>query len=594
MFDLKKKMFKFLLSTLLAFTVCNALEITLPEATFAELGSTATIQCEYAATEAVIAMKWYKQAKAGERQRVLVITGLGTDDVTANPDGGYTGRAVTSDGEGSLIIANVTAEDNDDFANIFCVVEAGEAGEAPTETEKSTAFTVVVYPSTNPEVTLDKPVYEMGEQIAVGSCTSGEGHPKPKVSFLKNGLDALPKNNDPLADFTNDNIATKGDDGFTLKMKTSLVVPELTAEDDGAIFTCVVDVNGVETRTDFPAIRVNYPTDTVTVTASANPVKDGEKITLSCAANGYPAPTISSFGDGSSSDIELTASADLDGHAVTCFATNPGNIDPVASAPYVISVHYLSAPNAGGAAVVGLGEEIAPTCTAVGTAPGAAAAWSKDGVAVAFPITATFDASGTYTCTTSAEGLPSTSADYAVSVEGLSMTTAGGEVAVTEKAASLSCSAAAVPAATIAWTVTDKEGDMKAQIDGVSDVTEGNTVTSTLSLTEVNHELSQATFTCTATNAVGSANAVYTMPEIAQGGATGIIIGILIGLLVLAIVLYILYSRGIICKDDEKEGVEDAKDDIEAAPEKEAAAEETEQTEEGDKLLSENGDGAKA
>lgn len=589
-------MFKLFLSTFLVFTVCNALEITLPAETFAELGSTATIQCEYATTEAVIAMKWYKQSKAGDRQRLMVITGLGTDDVATNADGGYTGRPVSSDGQGSLIIADVTAEDNDEFANIFCVVEAGDESGAPTETEKSTAFTVVVYPTTDPEVSLDKTEFNMGESIKLGSCTSGEGHPKPSVSFLKNGIDAVPKDTDIFAEFTNDDIASKGSDGFSLKMKTSLVVPELTKEDDGAVFSCVVEVNGRETRTDFPAIRVNYPTDTVTVSASANPVKDGEKITLSCAANGYPAPAITDFGDGSAAELEFTASPDLAGSAVTCYAANTGNIDPVASAPFVIDVHYVGTPSASGEAVAALGSEIAPACTVDATAPGAATAWSKDGEAVVFPMTATFASTGTYTCTASADGLPSTTAEYSVEVQGLAMATVGGDVVVTDKAATLTCSAQAVPTATFSWSMTDKEGTVQTLTDGIEDSADGNTLTSTLTLSEVNSELSEATLICTATNAVGTGSAVFQMPEIATGGATGIIIGILIGLLVLAIVLYILYSRGIICKDDEKEGVEDAKDDIEAAPEKEGApeGEQAEQTEEGDKLLSENGDGAKA
>ena len=53
---------------------------------------------------------------------------------------------------------------------------------------------------------------------------------------------------------------------------------------------------------------------------------------------------------------------------------------------------------------------------------------------------------------------------HCIHFTGLAMATEGGDVVVTEKAATVSCSAAAVPAATIAWTVTDKEGNMEAQI----------------------------------------------------------------------------------------------------------------------------------
>ena len=39
-------------------------------------------------------------------------------------------------------IEDVTADDDEEFKNIFCVVEAGALG-AQTESEKSTTFTVV-------------------------------------------------------------------------------------------------------------------------------------------------------------------------------------------------------------------------------------------------------------------------------------------------------------------------------------------------------------------------------------------------------------------------------------------------------------------
>jgi uncharacterized membrane protein len=493
-----------------------------------------------------------------------------------------------------LIIENVTPEDDKEFKTIFCAVEAGVGG-AQTETEKATTFTVVVYPDSSPVVALDREVFSMGENILVGTCKSGEGHPKPTISFLKNGVGQT-RELDPFADFTSDDIAVVGSDGFSLSMKTSLVAPELTAEDDGAVFTCVADVNGVTTQTDFPPIRVNYPTNTVTVTASQNPVNDGSTVTLSCAANGFPDASITQFGEGDSATLEITVSKADNGRAVTCFAANSGNTDPVASAAYVINVNYVDTPVTSGDVTVGLGDPIAPTCTVDATAPGAATAWSKDGVAVELPIAATFASAGTYTCTASAAGLPSTSADAAVVVEGMELQSTGEDVVVGEDgAATLSCTAAAVPVASISWQLTDKEGVITDIVDGVTDTTDGISVTSTLALSKVDSKLSQATIACTASNGAVSQTASYTMPEIKTGGTTGIIIGILIGLLVLAIVLYILYSRGIICKEEEKEGVEDGKEDIEIGQAEEGAAAgeaDAVQTEEEKEPLT-NGDGAK-
>merc|ERR1712176_1207359 len=167
---------------------------------------------------------------------------------------------------------------------------------------------------------------------------------------------------------------------------------------------------------------------------------------------------------------------------------------------------------------------------------------------------------------------------------------------VEEKAASLSCSADAIPTATFAWTVVDKEGVITDVVDGVTDATDGITVTSTFSLNDIDSKLSLAHITCTASSGGVSDSATFDMPEIATGGSAGIIIGILIGLLVLAIVLYVLYSRGIICKDDDK-GTEDGKDDIEVGGGDVAAApaEETQEAEvatEEEKAPLTNGDGA--
>jgi len=592
---------KLIISVLLLAVACDALEITLPEEINVELGTDATITCGYATQEDEVTLKWYKKATGGNRQRLMHV-----ENGVMHLDSGYNGRPLTSDDKGSLILEDVTADDDKEFKIIFCAVEAGVGGQQ-TETEKAATFTVVVYPATNPVVSLDREVFEMGDNVMIGECKSGEGHPKPTITFLKNGIDAVPKDLDPLAAFTNDDIATVGSDGFSLVMKTSLVAPALTAADDNAVFTCVAEVNGKTTQTDFPPIRVNYPTDTVTVTASANPVKEGDTVTLNCEANGYPDASITSFEEGQASTIDITVSRADNGRSVSCYAANSGNLEPVASAPYVLEVHYVDTPVVSGDISVGLDEPIAPTCTAAGTAPDIVTAWFKDGAPIDFPIAADFGSAGTYTCTASADGLPETSAEITVAVSGLKDVNGGGDVTLEEKAATLSCSAEAVPTATFSWTITDQQ-DVITDIvdwihlfsvsdkDGVTDVQDGNTVTSTLSLNEIDSKLSLATITCAASSGGATKSAAFTMPEIATGGSAGIIIGILIGLLVLAIVLYVLYSRGIICKGDDKEGVEDGNKDIEVgAGDAAVAAEEETQAEvatEEEKAPLTNGDGA--
>ena len=47
---------------------------------------------------------------------------------------------------------------------------------------------------------------------------------------------------------------------------------------------------------------------------------------------------------------------------------------------------------------------------------------------------------------------------------GLALTSGGGEVVLNEKSATLACTAEGVPAATFSWSVTDKEGNTKAQL----------------------------------------------------------------------------------------------------------------------------------
>lgn len=582
-------MIKFLLSTLLLLAVsCAALEITLPEEINVEIGTTATITCSYATTEEVVTLKWYKKAAGGVRQRVMVIS-----NGEMNLDGGYNGRPLISDADGSLILEDVTADDEKEFKNIFCVVEAGVGGDQ-TETEKATTFTVIVYPATNPVVELNREVFDIAENVMIGTCKSGEGHPKPTISFLKNGINAFPKDNDPFAEFTNDDIATVGSDGFSLVMKTSLVAPALSAEDDNAVFTCVAEVNGKTTRTDFPPIRVRYPTDTVTVTASSNPTNDGGTVTLTCEANGYPAASITSFGEGDAASIDITVTKEDDGRAITCYAANSGNIDPIESAAYTLNVNYLDAPTTTGDIDANLGDLLEPGCASVGTASDASAAWFKDGAPIVFPLAAQFDSAGTYTCISSAEGLPDTSAEITVAVTGLILETVGGDAVIDEKSATLSCTAQAIPAAKFSWTVTDSAGMVTELIDGVTDTKDGISVTSTVSLNDITSDLSKANITCTA-EGTETKSAVFTMPEIATGGSAGIVIGILIGLLILAIVLYVLYSRGIICKDSDKEGVEDGNKDIEVGGGEPAAAAEEAQAEvatEEEKAPLTNGDGA--
>ena len=89
--------------------MCNALEVTLEAETLAELGSTATIACSYSTMDGVapegVVMKWYKQATGGDRQRVMIISGLGTGEVVANLDGAYSGRPLSNDDQGSLVVS---------------------------------------------------------------------------------------------------------------------------------------------------------------------------------------------------------------------------------------------------------------------------------------------------------------------------------------------------------------------------------------------------------------------------------------------------------------------------------------------------------
>ncbi|XP_078381426.1 muscle, skeletal receptor tyrosine-protein kinase-like [Oculina patagonica] len=214
----------------------------------------------------------------------------------------YRGR-VMIEGNASLIIENVSAQDNTRF---MCRLFA----ELGADHESVVQLIVTEIPVFSPSSINGS--YIEGSSVNI-SCTA-TGKPDPEVSWIRNGQ-----------------IKSFG------RKTANLNFDKITRTDDG-MYTCTAN-NSAGTKTHIETLVVRYPAKILNITLSAASSWIGQTVTLKCVSDGVPTPTLTWYKPdrnelntvtAKESTIDVTINSKQDFGEYKCAANN--GLDPLSDA----------------------------------------------------------------------------------------------------------------------------------------------------------------------------------------------------------------------------------------------------------------------
>ncbi|XP_037641937.1 basal cell adhesion molecule isoform X2 [Sebastes umbrosus] len=536
-----------------AFQVCSG-AVTVNVAPKVEVlkGGTAQLPCTASVTPESnnTVVEWYIE-EHGTRKRVVFSQG---GERTSDVDTTMTARVTFGD-DFTLTISSVQPSDELVFV---CQASAGLAGVG----EGSTMLKVFFAPE-KPEIT--KPSSQaisvgVTTSSEIGSCMSMNGHPQPRIIWFKDDQ-PLPEVKDRTEKtYMKSSVVKEASGLYTIK---STLYMQPKKPDKDSVFQCMVEYSMPEDqnkqkKSNTFTINLNYPSEEATFTLlNADPVKEGDTVTMKCVTDGNPQPEFDFSKDGEfltaqSGLLKLKSVKRTDSGVYMCKATDFDNLDADLSGTITLTVNYIDPVSVVPAQpqVVMLGDKVEWQCKTKASATHTVQ-WKKgsevlsqDGMLSILDVS--YDKAGEYMCVGAMPSVPGlttrTSVNLTVIGKPMIETPALAEVSKEGDMVTLRCAAYGSPSPQFTWKPTGKE----------SVALHGNKWVSSVTL-PATAEIMNDGATCEVSNEHGTDSkrvlvslkrAIDNSADRAdkqQGGSSGVVIAVVVCVLLLLLLVALIY-----------------------------------------------------
>uniref|UniRef100_A0AAQ4Q8X3 Basal cell adhesion molecule (Lutheran blood group) n=1 Tax=Gasterosteus aculeatus aculeatus TaxID=481459 RepID=A0AAQ4Q8X3_GASAC len=507
-------------------------------------GEASKLPCTYTVPQGAgnTVVEWYIEENGARKRVAFLSDGKGKSD-EGTP---LTGR-VTLGADFSLTISSVQPSDELVF---ICQVTAG-----PTGFGYGATMLKVFFAPEKPELT--KPssqAISTGQSTSseIGTCVTMNGHPQPRIIWFKNDQ-PLPEVKDRKEKTNMISSVVKEASGLYTVRNTLYMQPKKADKD--SVFQCTVEYSmpGEQIRqkkSDTITINLNYPSEKATFSLlNADPVKEGDDVTMKCETDGNPQPEFDFTKDGkvvSGQDglLVLESVKRTEAGVYKCSATDFDNMDADLTGTIGLTVNYIDPVSVTPAEpqVVSLGDKVEWHCKTRASAlhtvhwKKGSEVLSQDGVLSIQE--ASYRDAGEYVCVGAVPSVPGLTARAGVNltVKGKPMmeTPAVGEVGQEGDAVTLKCSAYGSPPPQFTWKPSGKE----------SVSVEGNKVVSTVTL-EATAQVMKDGVTCQVSNEHGadSKTVAVSLKRAGeqQGGSSSVVIAVVICVLLLLLMVALIY-----------------------------------------------------
>ncbi|KAI4872669.1 hypothetical protein NFI96_029333, partial [Prochilodus magdalenae] len=518
-------------------------------------GQTAQLPCSYTGVEGSTAplVQWFIDS-AGTRKRVAFRSSADSAVDKATP---LTERIVMEPNM-TLVITNTNAADEMSF---YCRVTAGLLGHAEEATQLR-----IFYAPEKPVVTGNTQI-NIGDELSsvVGTCTSSNGHPKPRIIWFKDAT-PLPEVTDPKDEtYMVPRVVRESSGLFTV---SSVLYMKPKKEDAKSDFHCTVEYmmpNGQiqQESSETFKLTLHYPAENLMFNlVNQEPIKEGDEVKMKCESDGNPQPQFDFFkGEKKlSSDtglLKLKGVTRNDAGTYRCEALDFETFDTLKT-ELTLDVHYLDPVSIvpSEPLVIEKGRTLELQCTTKSSDRYTLGdkVLSRNGALTVESVTLA-DA-GVYKCNASVptvRGLEK-QANTTVKVRGKPEIEepVKAEVKKLDDTVTLRCSALGYPSPQFTWTASGKE----------SVIVEGHKTIGTLELAATEKVLLEGV-ACEASNDLGTDTKRFMVQvksennadsrnhgqaESRQGGSGGVVIAVVVCVLLLLLMvaaLYFLSKKGI-------------------------------------------------
>ncbi|XP_028327090.1 basal cell adhesion molecule isoform X2 [Gouania willdenowi] len=535
-----------------AFQVCSG-TVTVKSVPKVEVlkGDTASLPCTYTVSPpSSTIVEWYIEVR-GTRKRVAFHS-QGGEKIT-DMDTPLSDRVTIGD-DFTLTISAVKPSDELTF---YCQVTAGPAGVGDIPT-----MLKVFFAPEKPELT--KPSTQAitaGETTSseIGTCKTMNGHPEPRIIWFKDDQ-PLPEVKDRKEKTYMVPLLEKEASGlYTLK---STLYMQPTKADKDSVFQCMVEYSMPgdqikQKKSDTITIDLNYPSETATFSLlNADPVKEGDTVTMKCETDGNPQPDFDFTKDGKvikgqGGLLTLKSVNRTDAAMYECTAIDFDNLDADLRGVIKLVVNYIDPMSVTPKEpqVVMLGDKVEWQCKTKASGVHTVQ-WKKGSEVLSQDGTlsiqdVSYKNAGEYMCVGAVPSVAGLIAQAGVNltVKGKPMIEAPAlaEVVKEGDAVTLKCSAYGLPVPQFTWKPSGKE----------SVSVEGNKAMSTVTL-QTTPEIMKDGVTCEVSNEHGSDSkklpvslkrAIHNSAEAdkQQGGSSGVVIAVVVCVLLLLLMVALIY-----------------------------------------------------
>ncbi|KAF7699903.1 hypothetical protein HF521_002861 [Silurus meridionalis] len=493
-------------------------------------GETVVVPCNKGSIkqEDIILTKWKYTEVDSTTGDLLTLKAQG---VTIQPIAEYQGRVnITKDLSLEILQAKIT-----DQKTFTCmVVTAADIFEYPVQ------VTIQKAPS-QPTITNQAKVMQLGKLMTLAECSTKDAIPPAKIIWLKDNVEL--NLDGKVGNITSSEQKDK-QTGFT--SSSSKLEYAATKEDANAKFTCAVHHKSLASDlVSAPmTFAVHYPSEKVSLqVVSAVPIKEGDNVTLKCAADGNPPPTSYNFyikvTKENSDSYTITGVTQADSGEYKCSLVD--NETKMGSTSF--TVMYLDITSITQGKIAKRLSESFEATLVVNSSDSVQVSWTKNNVKL--DAKPKFDKlkysdSGLYECVVSMAGIVK-KASFELSVQGAPVITKltkhpknGGKL--------LSCKAEGSPKPTVQWSINGTSTTESSFV--------GGTVTFNLTVNQAGNQ----TINCTVSNELGfDTKSIYistllddtTTDKREQTedskNQTQVVVGVVIGLIVAATLLGLAY-----------------------------------------------------
>ncbi|KAM9469234.1 activated leukocyte cell adhesion molecule b isoform 2-T3 [Clarias gariepinus] len=419
------------------------------------------------------------------------------------------------------------------------VVTDGDVFEYPVEV-------IIEKVPSPPTITNQSKVIELGKLTTLAACSAKDANPPATITWLKDNVTLVPAEN--VVKIT---PILETDKNTGLSTATSKLEYAATKADMNAKFTCAVHHKNLASDLVSSPMTfvVHYPSEKVSLQVlSALPIKEGDNVTLKCAADGNPPPTSYNFHikekkvtTENSDTYTLIGVSRADSGDYKCSLVD--NEAKTGSASF--TVMYLDITNSTKGKIVKNLTESFEAALVVNASGIVNISWTKNNVKLISKPKfdrLRYSDSGMYECVVSLAGLVK-KASFELSVQGAPVITKLSKWPINEGKL-LSCKAEGSPKPTVQWSINGTKASEGISADG--------TITYNLTVAPTGN----VTVSCTVYSELGYATKsidISTLPddtteitdkreeEEDSNNQTQVVVGVVLGLIVAAVAVALAY-----------------------------------------------------